>query len=414
MWTNPIMEFALFGYTVNSVLNDSSFNSAERRLSGCELWAGCKRIAKAVRAKGLEAETVELDDDPINQDLTTKAGFEYALCLIMRVVEGGLLLMSPVCSSFVFCNSKNTCRNKHNYAGNEEYGPVRDGNKMAQVCAFFLLLGQQRALFVLMENPSGSMIFGYEFVKFVVKYIMEKLCEVYTIVTPHCAFQPQIPKGQRYFKPFKLLAIGGDYNWLGKVKKKCPCETAGHILLMYNNRKGGRTGSEANLKHSQQYSTAFANCIVREWLAAAQKVSSTAPRGGVQSPLLFSKQLAEEERAMEAFWGAKLRCLEHSNECAEGGPVEVVVSYSELSEFRALQNSSSSSSAAGSSSRGVKRARKEANDDKMPDCWRDRTTTAKHDNMPDDWRDRTASSSSVKGADDDLILCDVDWRHRLG
>ena len=115
---------------------------------------------------------------------------------------------------------------------------------MAQIAAFLMLLGHRRGLFVLLENPAGSMIFNYCYLKWVLDYLAESLTDLYRIVTPHCAFQPGIKRGLRTFKPFKLLAIGPvRFDWIARLKKTCPCQGFGHIALMEPNAQGKPCGA---------------------------------------------------------------------------------------------------------------------------------------------------------------------------
>ena len=91
----------VFGRTVSGVLGDPQWDSTQRSLAGVEIWAGKKTAASAAKQRGLEWGTVEINDGP-DQDLTTAIGFLYGISLIMAVAEGGLAVLAPVCSSFVF------------------------------------------------------------------------------------------------------------------------------------------------------------------------------------------------------------------------------------------------------------------------------------------------------------------------
>ena len=118
----------MFGFTIASVLSDPRFTSQARNLSCVEFWSGRRRIATAAsKLTGGSTATMDIEDDPVQQDLSTQAGFEYALNLVMRLVVSGLLAMAPVCSSFTFPNTSHTGRNKLNYSGDESYEPVRQG-----------------------------------------------------------------------------------------------------------------------------------------------------------------------------------------------------------------------------------------------------------------------------------------------
>ena len=109
-----------------------------RDLDVVELWAGKKAATFAAMREGLNCQTVEREDGP-GQDLTTEEGFWAAARAIMRLRIGGLLIMAPVCSSFVFANSVMTRRTNAAPEGDGSCGPVKDGNFMALVAAFFSL-----------------------------------------------------------------------------------------------------------------------------------------------------------------------------------------------------------------------------------------------------------------------------------
>ena len=64
----------MFGITLGAVLS-GAWEPAARTLHGVELWAGRKAAALSARRLGLHMETVEINDDPLEQDLTTAKGF---------------------------------------------------------------------------------------------------------------------------------------------------------------------------------------------------------------------------------------------------------------------------------------------------------------------------------------------------
>ena len=126
-----------------------------RDLDVVELWAGKKAATFAAMREGLNCQTVEREDGP-GQDLTTEEGFWAAARAIMRLRIGGLLIMAPVCSSFVFANSVMTRRTNAAPEGDGTYGPVKDGNFMALVAAFFFIVASHRETYVFWENPLNS------------------------------------------------------------------------------------------------------------------------------------------------------------------------------------------------------------------------------------------------------------------
>lgn len=264
-----MVKLKLWGYTVDSVLSDSSFAPAQRDLDAAELWAGCKAVARAVQPEQGVAETVEIADDYTNQDLTTEDGFVYAAKLVMRIKVGGLLAMAPVCSSWVFANMVNTKRSKADPAGDRSYGPVVQGNIMAKVAAFFLLLAYARELFAFMENPAASMIFRYSPVKLAVDFLT-RAANGHFVIFNACRYS-ELPLGQRSKKPFKVFAIGKISGWLCPLRKLCNCGDFGHVPLMVVDSAGKATGSKA-MKGSQHYSDTLGKDIVKAWCHAKLQV----------------------------------------------------------------------------------------------------------------------------------------------
>jgi hypothetical protein len=113
------IQLRLFGhFTVTSVLDDESRAGIDRDLDIVELWAGVMSVTLAGRRRGYRAEAFALIrvpgtsdvPGPKCEDLTSEFGFINALTLVLRLRAGGLLGMSPVCSSFVFSNMANTKR----------------------------------------------------------------------------------------------------------------------------------------------------------------------------------------------------------------------------------------------------------------------------------------------------------------
>ncbi len=252
-------EFTVFGTTVTDVL--AKPDPAERTLHCVEMWAGEGRVAVAAAEQGYSSDTVEIREDPANQDLTTKAGFEYAVGLVLRLAKGGLLMMAPVCSSWVFANVSNTKRSKTNPSGDLTYPPVLAGSVMAEVAVFCMLLANAREVLAMLENPASSLLFSYPPFALPAN-LLEEMGKGYFVATDACRFSP-LPVGQRSKKPTKLFATGAT-NWIYDLAQKCTCDS--HIPLMVVNAAGQRSGGK-RLKESQTYSWEFARAIIRAWLA---------------------------------------------------------------------------------------------------------------------------------------------------
>ena len=102
----------IFSLTVSSVLNRAS---DQRDLDVVELWSGVAAIVAAAKAAGFTAMpfdkfrikgATDTDDPDTTEDILLEAGFRRALNLVLHVRPGGLVWMAPVCSSWMFLNTK--------------------------------------------------------------------------------------------------------------------------------------------------------------------------------------------------------------------------------------------------------------------------------------------------------------------
>ena len=157
----------LFGcFTLQSVLEQAN---VARDTDVVELWSGVGAVVAAAGNLGFETRAFDLHRVPgvtnragaENEDITKKSGFGIALKHVLSLRPGGLLWMAPLCSSFVFPNNSNTKRTKANFAGDESYKPVAEGNLMAMICVFFAQLALARCVHVGFENLVGSTIWSY-------------------------------------------------------------------------------------------------------------------------------------------------------------------------------------------------------------------------------------------------------------
>ncbi len=254
-------EFTVCGTTVADVVAKAALDPPCRVLHCVEMWAAAGRVAAAAKDQGYNSATVEIQADPANQDLTSKAGFEYAVGLILQLAKGGLLMMAPVCSSWTFANVSNTKRSKTNPAGDLTYPAVLAGNLMVEVAVFCMLLADVREVFAVVENPCSSLLFCYPPFALAASLLQDS-GRGHFVTTDGCCFSP-LPVGQRAKKPFKLFATNGT-DWMQALAKKCTCGS--HIPLMLVNEAGQRSGGKL-LKESQTYTWEFAEAILRAWLA---------------------------------------------------------------------------------------------------------------------------------------------------
>jgi hypothetical protein len=279
--------YKVFGWSLDMILHEPRWKQLPRDLHVVELWCGVMSIVLAAREKGLKAEgydinripgTTDVPKSKMSENIISQEGFENAVTLVMRCM--GLLWMAPVCSSWIFCNMSNTKRNTGNVFGDTTYGPVRDGNLMANVAGFLLHLAWRRGLTAVIENPASSLIFRYPNLECILSFYNAHFC-----VTPRCSFSTEM-LGERYYKLYKFAAIGPQTSsspgaWIAKARRKCMCPGKQHIALMKKSCDGRITGQLDHLTKSAAYPKALGECIVQAWYSEVWAV--TEPSGGSET-----------------------------------------------------------------------------------------------------------------------------------
>jgi len=295
----------IFGLTVASVLDSAC---EQRDLDVVELWSGVEAIVSAAKAAGLTAMpfdkfrisgVTDTDNPDATEDILLEAGFRRALSLVLRLRPGGLLWMAPVCSSWIFLNLTCTKRTKvggPRFGGNLRYLPVRQGNLMAEMAAFFFLVAVSRGVHAVIENPASSMMFNY--------VIFANACclwpKRFWAILPHCRFSTA-PYGSRFGKKFKLMS---SHAWVLQLACKCLCPGRKHKCLATVKTVGGKrtvTGVKQALKDSAAYPAKMGVAIIQAWMnkdrpekekdpqpRAKPRAKNSGPRSGV-TPRLQSK-----------------------------------------------------------------------------------------------------------------------------
>ena len=271
----------VFGVTLAMALSMIPVN---RDLSCVELWAGVASIAKAASAEGMESLAMDLRRVPGQTDVAgpccenilLKDGFKNALFAVLRLRPKGLLWMAPVCSSFVWMNSSNCKRSKQNPEGNTAYGPVKDGNRMAMIAAFFYALAMLMDVSPVMEQPSGSMMFRLPLVAKVVEEF--KACSSTCV---RCAFTPGVRFGTRFLKRYKFMG----QDWVKTLHTKCNCPGRKHSSMVRIGKRGDVTGDQMALKESQAYPPKLGAFVVKRFMKTmGEQTSAVSPSSSWKRP----------------------------------------------------------------------------------------------------------------------------------
>jgi hypothetical protein len=313
----------LFGvFTIARALME--YGNIERDLDVVELWSGTGEICNAATQKRFTALPYDLNRVPgltdipgkLTENICLRQGFENALKLVMRLKPGGLLWMSPECSSFVFANSSNCKRKRGFVTGDETYPKVVQGNLMADIAAFFFVLSMHRCMSAVMENPRNSRIW---------EYINERVpgfwLDAYTSRAHRCAYDDSAPP-RIGPKEYVLKSVS---PWILKICKQCSCEQMDgasdkHLKLIETNAAGQKNGNKLRMAQSAAYPIALAKEIVEvwaDWNATAQHVveQSQTERASAQQDMV-GKQRAMSSNSQA--WSESSSACEDKNdeECA--------------------------------------------------------------------------------------------------
>ena len=100
-----LSDFVVLELTLETVLKDSYYTQLPRGLDVLEVFTEAESVATAGKNLGYRAET--FDFLTVNsRSITTPAGLQQALKLVMRLKDGGLLTLAPGRKTFGFaCRS---------------------------------------------------------------------------------------------------------------------------------------------------------------------------------------------------------------------------------------------------------------------------------------------------------------------
>ncbi len=264
---------SVFGF----VLADFVHQCSHRDIQVVEIWSGVGAIVRAAEMQCLLAVPFDKHRVPgvtdtrsanTTEDILTRAGFLRAANYVLRLVEGGLLWMAPVCSSFVFMNASRCKRSAANdFRGDVAYGKVADGNHGADIACFLFWLAWARGVEVALENPRCSVMWKYPGV--VSLRASLQLCES---LTHRCAWDTR-PYGKRFLKPYKFLATGA---WIENTSRPCKCPGKLHLSMVVHESDGRVTGDSGALAKSAAYPLPLGKAIVAAWMGASTLARSSA------------------------------------------------------------------------------------------------------------------------------------------
>ena len=264
---------AFTGHVHGHSLEDCCASGPEgsaRDIDVLEFWSGVASIHRAAQARGLISACADTSSGGL--DLLSPHGFGKVAELVLRLKEGGLLWMAPVCSSFAWLRLSQTKRSADNaFMGDLNNASVREGNLGAETAAFLFVLAWARSARPAIVNPT---MWKYP----AITRIRAELPDLQFSTVHRCTFD-DAPHGERLGKKYGVLGTG---PWLSdpRLVAKCTCPRQVHKLMVDRFGPDVR-GRPTELAESQSYPDRMGEAIVAACFPGpGVPMSRPAPRFG--------------------------------------------------------------------------------------------------------------------------------------
>ena len=123
-----------------------------------DLFSGVAEASRVFSRKGYVTRNFDIN---MGDDITRRDGFFKCLEIVMSLVLGGLILLGPPCSLWVFMSASVHRRTKCNTEGDCTKEAVRSANLLVRNICFLIALAHFRGIFVILEQPSSSQMKNY-------------------------------------------------------------------------------------------------------------------------------------------------------------------------------------------------------------------------------------------------------------
>ena len=153
-----------------------------RNIDFLDVCAGRARPTKWAMMMGLTSAALDVESGP-HMDITTDEGLALLVTCVCRVVHGGLVLIGPQCSSWVWMSRFSSKRSPENPLGAASREKVRKGNCLNARCSLVCGIASSLGVPWVIEQPSSSLFFATPQMQALVG-----ICEARRIVFPMSHF----------------------------------------------------------------------------------------------------------------------------------------------------------------------------------------------------------------------------------
>ena len=256
---HPPRPWEMFGHSADAAVQ----TACARDLTCVEFFSGVGSIWRAFVHGGHQAVGFDYKSSGgvmAGHDLTTQAGFDNALQLLLRIQPGGLAHFAPPCNSWNWlCLYQSGRHSANKWLGHESKEFVAEGNMCANATAFLAHVATLRQVQWTVENPPGS----YLWHMFAARGVFT---DGFSSVAWRCAFRSP-NSTEEILKSYRFL---GSHSWTRSLGRQCSCPPS---VVHYRTSKdlagGGRRGDSVVLKASQEYPRLLGTAVFGLWASWA-------------------------------------------------------------------------------------------------------------------------------------------------
>ena len=125
-----------------------------------EFFAGQCAVTNGFLYYGIAAEAYEYKFDNVCNDIMSRAGFAYALGMVLRLEPGAAVWFGIVCSTWVWMCRGSTGRSEINVLGTD-MGDVRKANQMVSRVCLLYTVAIAKGIAAFLEQPVTSLMHLY-------------------------------------------------------------------------------------------------------------------------------------------------------------------------------------------------------------------------------------------------------------
>ena len=104
-----------------------------RDLHAIDLFSGdCGRVAEAVKRRGFRACVFDIRKGGLDHDVVSATGFRNLILIALRLMAGGLIVLGPPCSLFVWLSSSQHLRHLYGPEGRPLDSATQLANQIAK------------------------------------------------------------------------------------------------------------------------------------------------------------------------------------------------------------------------------------------------------------------------------------------